>query len=281
MPLESDNNIPDVTAIIRSIKNSVLKEYLCLKKPKLLTNLVANNFPVPHPVIRKKINYIDVDTISTDTCNSSQEDCKYKIQSCSVENVGFSYQNCSDKQNNIVPKKGYQQNSNEMYDFDEECNAKYWIFEEEPFSLDCSLIRSKLNKANLTMEDHYSKFLPMQDKKSKAILEVIATFEQQAFGSTQLQSTAYGNYQGFLRQLKIVLVILMADWSVKSRYQKCDHIAACLIIMACMQANIPKKFVMETFRSFDNECFKNIKIRLLKKTKFYVALQDMLRTVMS
>lgn len=234
MPLESDNNIPDVTAIIRSIKNSVLKEYLCLKKPKLLTDLVANNFPVPNPVIRKKISYIDVDTISTDTGNSSHEDCKYISPSCSVEKVSFSYQNCSDNQNNIVSNNGYQQNSNEMYDFDEECNAKYWIFEEEPISLDFNLVRSKMNKANLTMEDHYSKFFPMQDKKSKAILGVIATFEQKAFGSTQHPSTAYGSYQEFLRQLKVVLVILMTDWSVKSRYQKCDHIAACLIIMACM-----------------------------------------------
>merc|ERR1711976_305184 len=173
---------------------------------------------------------------------------------------------------NIASNMGYQQNSNEMFDFEEECTAKYRIFEEEPISLDSALISDKMKEANLSMEDHYSKFFPVQDKKSKTILGVIATFEQRAFGGTHQKSSTCSSYQEFLRQLKVVLFVLMTDWSVKSRYQKCDHIAACLIIMACMLANIPKKLVLETCRSFDIESFKNIKIRMLKKTKFYVAL---------
>lgn len=53
---------------VRSIRNIVLKEYLCLKKPALLHNLAKNHFPTPKA--RSKINFIDVDAISTDSSNS-------------------------------------------------------------------------------------------------------------------------------------------------------------------------------------------------------------------
>jgi hypothetical protein len=53
---------------VRSVRNVVLKEYLCLKKPALLHNLAKNHFPTPRA--RTKINFIDVDAISTDSSNS-------------------------------------------------------------------------------------------------------------------------------------------------------------------------------------------------------------------
>ena len=72
----SQESLPHTTFVVRNAKNAVLKEYLCLKKPKLLSDLVANNFPVPKRVTPKTIKFIDVDAISTDTGNSQSEDHK-------------------------------------------------------------------------------------------------------------------------------------------------------------------------------------------------------------
>ena len=62
----------NVDALVRSAKNAVLKEYLCMKRPKMIQNLLYNRFPVPKRGCDTK--FIDVDAISTTTSNSIQED---------------------------------------------------------------------------------------------------------------------------------------------------------------------------------------------------------------
>jgi len=102
---------------------------------------------------------------------------------------------------------------------------------------------------------------------------VIAEFEQKAF----LLSSDKEKYNNFIAKLKVVLLAVFASWSVLTRYQKCDHIAACLIITASNLSGLPKKLVLDVFKSFDNfETFRGLKIRHLKKTKFYTGVEDLL-----
>lgn len=279
MSFESDNNCLDVNTVIRSIKNAVLKEYLCLKRPKLLTNQVSNNFPVPERL--QKFKYIDVDAISTDTCNSSHEDVKCSSKPFFSENIRFSNQSSFENCLTMAPSDDYQISTNESRDFVEEFDAKYQIFEESPISLDEVSINAKQSEAGLSLDDHYSRFLPGGDKKSKAIIAQLAIFEQNVFGEMGNSSLSVEKYQTFLNRLKIVLLVLMADWSVVAKYQTCNHITACQILSTCILSNIPKRIVLDAFKSFDDENFKMIKIRQLKKTKAYLNIQLMVKGIMA
>jgi len=125
-----DYSIQNLSPLVRNIKNAVLKEYLCHKKPKLLTNLVTNNFPVPRDRRPKNISFIDVDAISTDTCNSLTDE---RTDSKSPPN-------------SITPPNVTQNEST----FGEGCNSTQIINE--------SFINILLNERELMQNDHYSKF---------------------------------------------------------------------------------------------------------------------------
>ena len=81
----------------------------------------------------------------------------------------------------------------------------------------------------------------------------------------------------FIEKLKIVLLALLANWPVLTRYQKHDHVAAILLLNAAWLSNLPKRIVLETFKSFGDENFKNLKIRHLKKSKLYTNVQEILK----
>lgn len=242
------SNTHDIALQVKSVKNSVIKEYLCLKKAKLLTNLLHNNFPVPRRP-KTQIAFIDVDAISTDTSQSltDREKTSKKTLADLTPNVSLAITETASTND----------------------------FKVEPsVSINEAFIEILLKERCLTLQDHYSKFLPVNDKKTKGVLEVLAKFEQTAFGNCNTEV-----HQSFLTKLKVVLLAVCASWCAITRYQKCDHIAACLITAASKLSQVPKRLVLEVFKTFSDESFKGIKIRQLRKTKFFMSVDDLLKMV--
>ena len=135
-----------------------------------------------------------------------------------------------------------------------------------------------MKERDLTFDDSYRNFFPCGDKKSKGIQQVLATFEQTAFGkdcSEEDKVTVESKYQNFLKSLKIVLLACNSSWNTLTRYQKSDHISACLIVAAGRLSNLPKKDILDAFKSFKDDSLKSIKIRYLKKTKLFTGIEDL------
>ena len=134
-----------------------------------------------------------------------------------------------------------------------------------------------MKERDLTFEDDYKNFFPCGDKKSKGIQQVLASFEQKAFAKDSVddKEIVESKYQNFLKSLKIVLLACNSNWCTLTRYQKSDHISACLIVAAGRLSNLPKKDILEAFKSFEDESLRSIKIRYLKKTKLFTGIEDL------
>ena len=138
-------------------------------------------------------------------------------------------------------------------------------------------VNQLLTQHSLNLDSHYSSFL-MSDKKLKKIAEYFANFEQIVFGQKKFcEKCENVKHADFIEKLKIVLLALLANWPVLTRYQKHDHVAAILLLNAAWLSNLPKRIVLETFKSFGDENFKNLKIRHLKKSKLYTNVQEILK----
>jgi hypothetical protein len=248
-------------AKVRSIRNVVLKEYLCLKKPALLHNLAKNHFPTPraHP----KINFIDVDAISTDSSNSLQVSPVTPPTILSPEltlasapetpSLAIHHPNCA---------------SNFQTGFTMARISQCYI-------------ESLLVRHGLTLEHHYSNFLS-SDKKYKKISGYLANYEQIVFsGKMFCENCESEKYSDFISALKVVLLLIMGSWPVLTRYAKCDQVAAILLVLAAQLSNLPKKCIYDSFKLFDDENFNTMKIRHLRKAKLYNSAQELIKGAMA
>jgi hypothetical protein len=246
---------------VRSIRNVVLKEYLCLKKPALLHNLAKNHFPTPraHP----KINFIDVDAISTDSSNSLPLTPKSPPTSLTPELALAS-----------VPE------GPSLAIHHPNCASNFQTAPAMPRISQC-YIESLLVRHGLTMEHHYSSFLP-SDKKYKKISGYLANYEQIVFsGKIFCENCESEKYSDFISGLKVVLVLIMGSWPVLTRYAKCDQVAAILLVLAAQLSNLPKKCIYDSFKLFDDENFNTMKIRHLRKSKLYNSAQEIIKSAMA
>jgi len=249
----------ETTNKVRSIRNSVLKEYLCLKKPKLLHKLAKNCFPAPRPL--SKINFIDVDAISTDSSNSLP-------QVLTPENYTHNPSPTTTQASETPSKHLHHPNCASNF----QNSSDFTVISP-------SHVESLLSQHGLTLDHHFSSFLS-SDKKFKKIGAYLANFEQIVFGSKMFCEGCEGvKHSDFISKLKVLLLLILGNWTALTRYQKCDHVSAILLLVTAQLSNLPKKCVLDSFKLFEDENFGCMKIRHLRKAKLYQSIQQILKGV--
>lgn len=254
-----DSKLTNETEIkVRSIRNSVLKEYLCLKKPHLLHKLAKNCFPTPRPL--SKINFIDVDAISTDGSHSIQAEPNPQHDALDENHTSTHAQECP-------PSSLHHPN----------CASNFQTSSEN-ITINQSYIENLLSVHGLTQDHHYTSFLS-SDKKFKKIGAYFANFEQIVFDNKMFcDYCEAAKHSDFISKLKVVLLLILGEWSPLTRYQKCDHVAAIILMVAAQLSNLPKKCVLDSFKQFEDENFGCMKIRHLRKAKLYHSIQQIIKS---